>query len=56
MEYTYSCEKCGEFTIEQSMKDETLKVCPKCGHAVSKIFKPTAAIWKCGGAFGKSKK
>lgn len=55
MEYSYKCEKCGEFTIEQSMKDETLKACPKCGSPVKKIFKPAGIIWKCDGAFGKSK-
>lgn len=55
MEYTYECKKCGEFTVEQSMKDEPLKKCPKCGQDVNKVFRPTLSIWKCDGAFGKAK-
>lgn len=55
MEYTYRCGKCGEFTVEQSMKDESLKRCPKCGRSVRRVYFPAGIIWKCSGAFGKSK-
>jgi putative FmdB family regulatory protein len=55
MEYTYKCQKCGEFKVEHSMNEEVLKECPKCGQTISRVFKPSAAIWKCDGAFGKSK-
>lgn len=29
--YVYNCRACGEFEIKQSMKDDTLTTCPKCG-------------------------
>jgi len=55
MEYSYKCEKCGEFVVEHGMKEEALKKCPKCGQSVQRVFKPSAIVWKCEGAFGKSK-
>jgi len=55
MEYTYKCKKCGEFQLEHSMNEGALRKCPKCGHTIFRVFKPSAVIWKCDGAFGKSK-
>ena len=35
--YEYVCTKCGhDFEIVQSMKDATLKKCPKCGKSTLK--------------------
>ncbi|GMO36973.1 MAG: zinc ribbon domain-containing protein [Termitinemataceae bacterium] len=37
--YEYHCEKCpDDFEVFQSMKDEPLTVCPKCGGAVSRVI------------------
>lgn len=36
--YDYSCEECGEFEVEQSIKDEPLKTCPECGTEVKKLI------------------
>jgi putative regulatory protein, FmdB family len=55
VEYTYKCDKCGEFTVNRSMKDDAVKTCPKCGQPVKKVYSPAGIIWKCSGAFGKSK-
>ncbi len=43
--YVYECANpdCptgGQFTYAQSIKDEALKVCPKCGGAVERIIQP----------------
>ena len=32
MFYDYRCIKCGIFEIQQSMKEEALKECPRCGN------------------------
>jgi len=29
--YDYLCDKCGNFEFWQSIKDDALTVCPKCG-------------------------
>lgn len=31
MTYTYKCDMCGEFDVEQSIKDDPLSECPNCG-------------------------
>ena len=54
MTYPYHCEKCGDFTVQRSMKDEPLTRCPQCGEPVKRIYTPTSSIAKCGGFFGKS--
>lgn len=41
--YTYKCEKCNdEFELVQSMKDEPLKHCEKCGEDTLKKVIQTA--------------
>ena len=55
MEYTYKCQKCGEFQVECKITEKAIKECPKCGQPVTRVYKPAAVIWKCSGAFGKSK-
>jgi putative FmdB family regulatory protein len=34
--YEYKCEKCGDFEIWQSIKDNALSVCPACGSRVER--------------------
>jgi putative FmdB family regulatory protein len=37
--YDYQCDKCGDhFEKFQSMKDEPLKTCPKCGGKVHRLI------------------
>ncbi|MDR3626921.1 MAG: zinc ribbon domain-containing protein [Ignavibacteriaceae bacterium] len=39
--YEYKCKKCGHmFEVFQSMKDEPIKVCPKCKGAVKRLIGP----------------
>lgn len=47
--YEYSCSKCGEFEVHQSMSDPTLKRCPTCKSKVSKLISATAFQLKGGG-------
>ena len=58
MTYDYECtnEECKEtFTIERSMNETSEVECPICGSNVKRIYKSVGMVWKCGGAFGKSK-
>ena len=36
--YTYDCEKCGVFDHHQSIHDNPLQKCTKCGAKVKKVF------------------
>ena len=36
--YAYECEHCGEFEVEQSIKDPSLKRCPDCGGEVERLI------------------
>jgi putative FmdB family regulatory protein len=36
--YEYKCEKCGPFELFQSIKDDALKSCPKCGSKVERLI------------------
>ncbi|MFA6217373.1 MAG: FmdB family zinc ribbon protein [Candidatus Omnitrophota bacterium] len=36
--YEYECSQCGKFEQSQSMNDEPLKKCPKCGKKVKKLI------------------
>jgi len=38
MKYSYRCPSCDVFTIEQSIKDEPISVCPTCGQPVRRII------------------
>ncbi|MDR2717331.1 MAG: hypothetical protein LBB89_04615 [Treponema sp.] len=62
--YEYECKKCGHnFEVFQSMSDEPLKTCAKCGNEVRRlIFGGAGVIFKGSGfyvtdkATGKGKK
>jgi len=36
--YDYACEKCGTYELWQSIKDDALTVCPKCGAKVERLI------------------
>jgi putative FmdB family regulatory protein len=50
--YEYACRACGHtFEIVQSMRDETLTVCPECGGELRKVFAPPAISFKGSGFY-----
>lgn len=50
MTYQYECKNCGNFEIDQSIKDEALINCPKCNGIVRRIITGgTGFILKGGG-------
>ena len=55
--YSYKCNECEkEFEITHGMNEVVEAKCTKCGSKdVERIYKSTSTIWKCNGAFGKSK-
>ena len=44
--YDYMCECGHNFAVTQSIKDEPLKVCEKCGGELQKIISGTSFILK----------
>lgn len=36
--YDYRCKTCGDFTIEQPITAESLKVCPTCAKPIKRII------------------
>jgi putative FmdB family regulatory protein len=49
--YAYECERCGEFEVEQSIKDPALKRCPQCAGEVERLISGGAGfIMKGGGS------
>jgi putative FmdB family regulatory protein len=54
MTYEYECLECGRFEAEQSIKDEALSKCPKCGESIERVITNTApVIFKGSGWPGK---
>ena len=51
-EYTYRCDKCGEFTIDKDIREPELKNCPTCNAEVKRVFKSVKYSWKCDGFAG----
>lgn len=52
MTYTYKCINCGEFEVEQSIKDEALTTCPKCNGKVHRVITGgTGIIFKADGFY-----
>jgi len=50
--YEYACRDCGHtFEIVQSMSDEPLTVCPRCGGQLRKVFAPPAIAFKGSGFY-----
>lgn len=36
--YEYKCDQCGPFELWQSIKDDALSKCPKCGARVERLI------------------
>lgn len=50
--YEYECNKCGHhFERFQNMSDEPIKVCPRCGGQVKRLFGTGAGIIFKGSGF-----
>ena len=48
--YEYQCESCtGKFDVKQSMKDDPLTVCPRCGKPVQRLISSPAIMFKGSG-------
>ncbi|MFO7815962.1 MAG: FmdB family zinc ribbon protein [Halanaerobiales bacterium] len=49
--YLYECKKCGRFEEFQSITDDSLENCPKCGGNVKKIIGSPGIIFKGSGFY-----
>ena len=50
--YGYECKSCGyNFDAFQSMKDEPLKICPKCGKGIRRLINGGSGVIFKGGGF-----
>jgi putative FmdB family regulatory protein len=49
--YDYSCEKCGTYELWQSIKDDELAVCPKCGSKVERLISANVGFVLKGSGF-----
>ena len=48
--YEYQCESCADkFEVKQSMKDDPLTTCPKCGKHVQRLISSPAIMFKGSG-------
>ena len=48
--YEYRCESCADtFEIKQSMKDDPLTACPRCGKHVQRLISSPAIMFKGSG-------
>jgi len=49
--YDYRCDKCGTFELWQSIKDDALTVCPKCGSRAERLMSANVGFVLKGGGF-----
>jgi putative FmdB family regulatory protein len=50
--YEYECLECGErFELRQSVKDEPVKKCVKCGGGARRVIHPVGIIFKGSGFY-----
>jgi len=48
--YEYQCEDCADkFEVKQSMKDDPLTTCPRCGKRVQRLISSPAIMFKGSG-------
>jgi len=48
--YEYQCESCQDkFEVKQSMKDDALTECPRCGKRVQRLISSPAIMFKGSG-------
>ena len=45
--YEYECKACGvRFERRQSITDDAVRICPKCGGEVRRVIRPAGIIFK----------
>jgi putative FmdB family regulatory protein len=49
--YEYRCEKGHTFEVRQSMTDDPVSECEKCGRPVQRVFHPVAVHFKGSGFY-----
>jgi len=50
--YDYRCTECGDFTVEQPITQDALKICPTCGNPIQRIIgKNVSIMYKTGGFY-----
>ncbi len=50
--YEYNCTQCGNrFEIHQSIKDDPIETCPRCGGQVKKVYSPIGIAFKGSGFY-----
>ena len=49
--YDYQCKKCGTFELWQSIKDDALTKCPKCGSKVERLISANVGFVLKGSGF-----
>lgn len=49
--YDYQCEKCGQFEVWQSIKDNALAACPTCGAKVQRLLSANVGFILKGSGF-----
>ena len=50
--YDYRCDQCGdEFEVWQSIKDDALTECPRCGGSIRKVMSPAGIVLKGSGFY-----
>ena len=50
--YTFKCQKCGEFTINRGINVILPDKCPTCDSEIVRVYKSgITPIWKCEGSF-----
>lgn len=54
--YEYECPKCGRFELERNISDEPLKICPKCGKEVRRVYSSFGIQYNCKGFYNTDSK
>jgi putative FmdB family regulatory protein len=50
--YEYRCDQCGDdFEVWQSIKDDPLTECPRCGRPIRKVLSPAGIVLKGSGFY-----
>jgi len=49
--YDYRCPKCGVFEVEQRIKEEPYKTCPKCGSLAERLISSSGIVFKGSGFY-----
>lgn len=50
--YEYACQDCGHrFEVRQSIRDEPLTTCPRCGGSIRRVVQPVGIVFKGSGFY-----